>query len=217
MRTTRRPLFAAMSLSSALVALSLACGGGQGGDAKAPGTPNATGPAASGEGTDTSAAPAGGDEGAQATATTTTTALPDGGELQGAKLGSASRKEIETKGESGPKPGGPSSEPGRTRQDIQARIASVRDEARACYDKGLKDHPGIEGDLDVKWVIAPDGAVTDVEVDTTKSQIVEPSVGKCVVEVIKKLKFAPSQKGFETRAHYPFNFHPRNFKGDAGR
>lgn len=108
-------------------------------------------------------------------------------------------------------------EPGRKREDIQAIVMARREEARACYDKALKDHPGIEGDLDIKWTIDPQGNVADAQLDTTKSQILEPSVSNCIIDVIKKIKFAPSQKGFETRAHYPFNFHPRNVGKDAGK
>ncbi|MBX3185979.1 MAG: AgmX/PglI C-terminal domain-containing protein [Labilithrix sp.] len=194
------------------MAVTAACGNAAapgGAEAKAPGA--AAGPAATGEASEGAAGAAAGG------GTTTTTALPDGGELQGAKLGSATHKEIETKGEGGPKPGGPSSEPGRRREDIQTIILSRRDEARACYDKALKDHPGIEGDLTVKWVIDPQGNVQDAQIDTSKSSILEPSVSMCVVEMIKKIKFASSAKGFETRASYPFNFHPRNYnKVDGG-
>src|SRR4029079_8212408 len=127
--------------------------------------------------------------------------------------------EIETKGQSGPKAGpGHTPEPGRKREDIQTIIMARRDEARACYDKALKDHPGIEGDLTIKWTIDPQGAVTDIAVDTTKSQILEASVGTCIIEIIKKIKFAPSAKGFETKTNYPYNFHPRNFPAkDAGK
>jgi TonB family protein len=149
---------------------------------------------------------------------TTTTALGDGGDLQGAKLGSSSHTEVETKGDAGPKAGaGHTQEPGRKREDIQTIVMARRDEARACYDKGLKDHPGIEGDLTVKFVIDPTGSVSDASVDSSKSSINEPTVGACIVDIIKKIKFAPSKGGFETRANYPFNFHPKTFgKGDAG-
>lgn len=103
-------------------------------------------------------------------------------------------------------------------KDIQAIVVARRDEARACYDKGLAAHPGIEGDLDVKWVIDPQGNVANAEVDTTKSSILEPNVGACIVDVITKIKFAASSKGYETRAHYPFNFHPKTFSPkDAGK
>jgi len=226
MRTSRTSLFFGISLSTALLVVAAACGGGGGpGDAKVPGATGATGAtgegASSGSGGSSGAAGPGSSGGATGAGggTTTTTALPDGGELQGAKLGGATHTEVETKGDGGPKAGpGHQQEPGRKREDIQAIIQARRDEARACYDKGLKDHPGIEGDLDVKWTIDPQGNVTDASVDSSKSTIHEPSVGNCIVEVIKKVKFAPSKGGFETRAHYPFNFHPKQFSTkDAGK
>lgn len=218
----RTPGFFVMTALSTGVFLAVACGGGASGGegSKTPSGENATGtsaakaadPAKAGD--DATGAGAGASSG-----TTTTTNLPDAGELQGAKLGSSTHKEIETKGDGGPKTpsgGGSAGEPGRTAKDIQTIVASRRDEARACYDKALATHPGIEGDLDIKWKIDPEGKVFDAEVDTTKSSILEPSVGKCIVDIIKTIKFAPSPKGFESRAHYPFNFHPRNTK-DAGK
>lgn len=221
----RVPNFVVMTALSTGLFLAIACGGGSkaGEGSKTPGNETATASSSSGS---TSEPAKGGDDATGATSssgasggTTTTTNLPDAGELQGAKLGSSTRKEIETKGDGGPKTpagGGSAGEPGRTAKDIQTIVASRRDEARACYDKALAAHPGIEGDLDIKWKIDPEGKVFDAEVDTTKSSILEPSVGKCIIDIIKTIKFAPSPKGYESRAHYPFNFHPRNTK-DAGR
>lgn len=197
----------APAVAIAAVSLAAACGGKEAGDPKtAASTASSATPATSGPG-----AASGGDAPSSG-GTTTTTALGDGGDLQGAKLGGSSHTEIQTAGDAGPKSthGGSASEPGRTAKDIQAIIAARRDEARACYDKGLKDHPGIEGDLDIKFVIDPAGNVNDAQLDSTKSQILEPSVSTCIVDIIKKIKFAASAKGYETRAHYPFNFHPRN-------
>jgi hypothetical protein len=209
--------------SSFLVLLAVACGdkSGQGpvtpnhesGSSGSKGEPG--GGSSSGNAASSSSSSSSGGGG-----TTTTTQLGDGGDLQGARLGSKIHSETETKGEGGPKSTGGQSaqEPGRTVKDIQTIVASRRDEARACYDKGLAKNPGIEGDLDIKWVIDPQGNVTDAGVDTSKSSILEPSVGACVIEVIKKIKFAASSKGYETRAHYPFNFHPKTFSAkDAGK
>jgi hypothetical protein len=106
-------------------------------------------------------------------------------------------------------------EPGRSPEDIRVLVNAHRDEARACYDKGLATHPGIEGDLTMKYTIDPDGNVSEAVLDTTRSTILEPTVGQCVSDVMKKLKFAKSNKGVETRGHYPFNFHPKN--GPKGR
>jgi hypothetical protein len=216
------PATVALAASVSLVALTGACGAGKpDGDVKAPGdnAGGSSGASSGGGAGGPGASSSGGDSVAAASGGTTTTNLPDGGELQGAKLGSSTHTEIETKGDGGPKVGpGHSQEPGRRREDIQTIVMSRRDEARACYDKGLKDHPGIEGDLTVKFVIDPQGAVSEAVVDSGKSTINEPSVGACITDIIKKIKFAPSKGGFETRANYPFNFHPKTFgKGaDAG-
>ena len=55
----------------------------------------------------------------------------------------------------------------------------------------------------------------DVAVDTSHSDILEPSVGNCVIAIIKKIHFNESAKGFETYAHYPFNFNPHYVKQAA--
>ena len=211
MRTSKWPIFLAVSATSAALVLSVACGGKD----------EAKSPAGAASGAPSSDPPASGSSGdvAASSGGTTTTQL-DASDLQGAKLTSTSRTEVETKGDAGPRPGpgGRSDEPGRKVEDIRTIVLTHRDEARACYDKALKDHPGIEGDLDIKWTIDPQGAVTDAAVDQSKSSIHEDSVGTCIIDVIKKIKFAPSGKGYETRAHYPFNFHPKTFTPkDAGK
>lgn len=194
-----RRLTRAAFVSSAAWMLVVACGG-QAEQAKSPTDEAPAAPAAS---TDEPTATPEGSE------STTTLNVPDGGDLQGMKLETSTHKVVEVKGDGGAKPGPHAPEPGRRREDVQAIVQAHRDEARACYDKGLKDHPEIAGKIDVKWTVDPSGNVTDAEIDKAASDILEPSVGQCVVDVIKKLKFNASEKGFETRMHYPFDFHPR--------
>lgn len=201
----------ATTLASLALASSVACGG-----SKPPAAPEGTS-AAAGPVDSTAAGastpdvdPAKGSGPATTTTSNSASALPDGGELQGSKLSTSSKSVIETKGESGPKaPPGGSQEPGRRREDIQTIVLARRDEARKCYDDGVKGRPGIEGDLVISWKIDPKGNPSDVVVDTAKSQIHEASIGNCIVEIIKKIKFAESAKGFETRTNYPFNFRAR--------
>lgn len=204
----------ATTLASLALVSSVACGAC--GGSKPPATPEGTSTAAgpvdpSAAGTTTpDVDPSKGTGPATTTTGTSASALPDGGELQGSKLSTSSKSVIETKGESGPKaPAGGSQEPGRRREDIQTIVLARRDEARKCYDDGVKGRPGIEGDLVISWKIDPKGNPSDVVVDTAKSQIHETSIGNCIVEIIKKIKFAESAKGFETRTSYPFNFRPR--------
>jgi hypothetical protein len=146
-------------------------------------------------------------------APTTTVALADGGDLQGAKLTEtrtvSTAPAASSAGAAAPK-GPHAHEMGRGPEDIRAIIMARRDEARACYDAGIKDHPGIEGDLVIAWTIDPKGNVAQAALDTSRSQILEPSVVACVTDIIKKVQFAASPGGFETRAFYPFNFHPHH-------
>jgi hypothetical protein len=192
--------------SSSMVVMSLIILGCGGGAAPAAGasSPEGPGPSAAGP-TD-----AGVSKTDDSTAPTTTLALGDGGDLQGSKL-------VETH-TSAPAPAASADaakpahghDVGRSPQDIRAIIQAHRDEARACYDAGVKDHPGIEGDLVIEWTIDPKGNVTQTSLNSAKSQIVEPTVVACVSDVIKKIQFNASAGGYETRAFYPFNFHPHH-------
>jgi hypothetical protein len=200
MRTVARSTLATVAALCLLV-LPIACGGGAAGSDGAK-TPGGT------------AAGSTGDGGAAAAATespTTTVALADGGDLQGAKLTETKTVSAPAGSASAAPPKGPHAhEVGRGPEDIRAIIMARRDDARACYDAALKDHPGIEGDLVIAWTIDPKGNVTQAALDGSRSQIVEPTVVACVSDIIKKVQFAASPGGFETRAFYPFNFHPHH-------
>ena len=108
-----------------------------------------------------------------------------------------------------PSADGKKSEPGRSVDDIRAIVMSHRDEARKCYEDSLKNHPDLHGDISIGWVINPKGEPTNVQVNGNgKTTLLDDNVQQCIVKVIQGLKFAPSQKGLETRTNYPFNFHP---------
>ena len=143
------------------------------------------------------------------TTTTTTTTLGAGSDLQGAKLTQTTTVASTTGSTAAPTRGPHTHEPGRGPADLRAIVIAHRDEARACYDAALNTHPGIKGDLLIQWTIDPKGNVTQFSQDTERSQITEPSVVACVGNVIKKIQFAPSPGGYETKAFYPFNFLPR--------
>lgn len=112
--------------------------------------------------------------------------------------------------------GGPTGEPGRRREDIMTAVQAKRDAARACYDTAQKATPALEGDIAIAWVIDPSGTVTEPKVDPAKTTIQDAKLGECIVGVIKTLKFPASAKGMETRANYPFNFHPKTKKSNTG-
>jgi hypothetical protein len=103
-------------------------------------------------------------------------------------------------------------EPDRDLNDIAKTVSSKRDVFRACYDKSAKVHPGVEGKFVLHFVIKPDGTVKSVDVDLQKSQIRAEDMINCAIQAGRGLKFAPSAKGMESVANYPFDFHPKAAK-----
>jgi len=183
----------------AAVGFGLGCGGGA--NTASPPASAPASPAAS-------AAPDPGAPSASPAVPTTTTAVGDAGAGPGTKLADAPAPA----GSADSVPKGHTHDPGRGTDDIRAIVISHRDEARACYDHALLTHPGIEGDIVLKWTIDPKGAVTNVALDQGRSKITEPSVVSCITAIIQKLQFAASAGGFETKTSYPFNFHPKQAK-----
>jgi hypothetical protein len=140
--------------------------------------------------------------------TTTTSALGDPAPASSVKLAETPSAPA---GDSAQRPGH-GHDAGRGIADIRALVTARRDDARACYDAAVAAHPGIEGDIVITWTIDPKGGVTAVGTDAGRSQIAEPTLSDCLGSVIKKIQFAPSPGGFETKASYPFNFHPHHVK-----
>ncbi|HVW24032.1 MAG TPA: AgmX/PglI C-terminal domain-containing protein [Polyangiaceae bacterium] len=96
----------------------------------------------------------------------------------------------------------------RTMEVIAATVKEHRKDARACYEKGAKQVPGLKGDLVVHFVLTPSGKVKSAELNKDRSTITEPSVVSCVVDVISGIEFPKSSRGMETSVNYPFNFTP---------
>jgi hypothetical protein len=101
--------------------------------------------------------------------------------------------------------GGPET---RTMEVIKAAVKAHRKEARDCYEKGLKQVPGLRGDLVVHFVLKPSGKIKQIELNRERSTITEPSVVSCVIDVVSAIQFPESSRGMETTANYPFNFNP---------
>jgi hypothetical protein len=100
-------------------------------------------------------------------------------------------------------------DPGRCVQDIQAAFQAKRPLARACYEDGLKQHPGIEGKLTVAFEIDPKGAVVRAELNAQESEITDGGVLACIADIFKKVPFPASPRGRKTLGNYRFEFHPK--------
>jgi pyruvate/2-oxoglutarate dehydrogenase complex dihydrolipoamide acyltransferase (E2) component len=169
------------------------CGGGS--STPAPATPANESPSAA---EPTSAAPA-----EPETASTTS-----GSPAQAGSADSSDDKSAATPaGDSAAGDSGGSTET-RTTAVIADTVKAHRKDARACYEKALKQLPDLKGDLVIHFTLKPNGDVKEADVNRERSTIVAPMVVSCVIDVIKAIHFPASSRGMESQVNYPFNFNP---------
>jgi hypothetical protein len=72
-----------------------------------------------------------------------------------------------------------------------------------CYEKALKKHPKLYGDIVLGWELAQDGSVVNAEIKSTTMN--SPEVQSCMLGVLKKLKFQPPKNELVVLT-FPFSF-----------
>jgi len=79
---------------------------------------------------------------------------------------------------------------------------------RYCYQKELQKNPTLYGKVSIKFMIAPDGAVSSssIHVSTLRNWAVE----ECVARTMKRLLFPPVKGGGQVVVTYPFIFSHAN-------
>lgn len=75
-----------------------------------------------------------------------------------------------------------------------------------CYQQGLAKNPGLQGRVQVAFVIGRDGAVSTAQ-DTAGSDLPDNAVRQCVVRSFLNISF-PEPKGGTVNVTYPFTFTP---------
>ncbi|MDX2091304.1 MAG: AgmX/PglI C-terminal domain-containing protein [Kofleriaceae bacterium] len=71
-----------------------------------------------------------------------------------------------------------------------------------CYERKLMANPGIEGQMSVAFLIAPDGTV-----QSSNGAGFDGEVASCVAGVVKQIKFPRPSNGGPVQVNYPFTFH----------
>jgi hypothetical protein len=97
-------------------------------------------------------------------------------------------------------------------QPVAELIKSKNDAYRCCFDLWARKHPeaaGRELPIKVQWNLKPDGVLESAEVDATASQLNEPEVNSCMVDISKGLTYPPSPSGKITKFTYIFQFKVR--------
>ncbi len=93
-----------------------------------------------------------------------------------------------------------SAEDAVVRKVIRTSLSSID----ACYADALKASPTLSGSISVSFTIDVDGSVDGAT--ASASSIADPSMNKCVVDRVSKLKFPKPASGSKTYVTYPFRF-----------
>ena len=97
-------------------------------------------------------------------------------------------------------------------QPVAELIKSRNDAYRCCFDLWARKHPeaaGREVPIKVLWNLKADGALESAEVDQAASQLNEPEVNSCMVDISKGLTYPASPSGKITKFTYIFQFKVR--------
>jgi hypothetical protein len=93
-----------------------------------------------------------------------------------------------------------------TRADIAARMATTQSPLEACYQAALKSNRKLAGMMVLSFVAAPKtGEFQDITI--TRDELNDPSMRRCVVEEVGKLKLENPQ-GSRVSISYPIHFAP---------
>ncbi len=91
----------------------------------------------------------------------------------------------------------------REESSLASIVQKKKGGIRSCYNRSLIRTPGEQGEIAVRFVIAPRGNITDVSI--LSSSVADPELEKCILERIYNWSF-PAKEGCETVVRYTFHF-----------
>lgn len=137
-------------------------------------------------------------------------ALGIGGLGSGTGRGSGGRGGIDLggrgKGMTRVQPGKVISRGSLSREEIQRVIRRVMNQIKFCYERELNKNPNLEGKIVASWVIQGSGDVGTAK--ASQNTMGNAKVEKCVMRIIKRLRFPQPQGGGQVFVTYPFVFSP---------
>lgn len=93
------------------------------------------------------------------------------------------------------------------KEEIRKLVKSKRESVSNCYKMAKEKNPTLGSRVAITFLLKPDGKLkSDPEVAANRSDITDPAVIKCAIDVIKSIDFPPHPKGMETTFTYPFGF-----------
>lgn len=91
--------------------------------------------------------------------------------------------------------------------DIDRIVKTRMDKIRGCYQRALRDNPGLSGNLVVKFVVGRDGGTANAVVKDSGLGNVQAE--QCVLEQFLQLRFPRPPGNQEITASYPLMFSAR--------
>ncbi|KER09890.1 MAG: hypothetical protein HY22_08245 [[Candidatus Thermochlorobacteriaceae] bacterium GBChlB] len=97
---------------------------------------------------------------------------------------------------------------GRTREEIMAVVKSNNAAIYGCYVEAKGGDPNLKGEIVMRVLIGPDGAVRDVQV--AKASIANDNMKRCVQAKMRRMKFSAVNTGAIQQVDIPYNFSDDN-------
>ena len=90
---------------------------------------------------------------------------------------------------------------------IDEKLKSAGPAIQACYERSLKTKPDLHGNVDINFVVAPDGKVAHADVAQGENALEDDATVNCILGEIRKLTF-PEPSGGRVFLSYPLRFEP---------
>jgi TonB family protein len=100
--------------------------------------------------------------------------------------------------------GGPCN--GQASATLKAQLGAKASQARACYERALRQNAHLQGRMRLGVRIGPTGNVCSASI--TSSELGDPGVASCVVQIFRSSSFAAPQGGC-VDAEVPMRFEPK--------
>jgi hypothetical protein len=90
---------------------------------------------------------------------------------------------------------------------VDEKLKSAAPAIQACYERGLKAKPTLRGNVDIAFVVAPDGKVAHASAAGGDGALDDATTVDCILGEIRKLTF-PEPSGGRVFLNYPLHFEP---------
>ena len=85
---------------------------------------------------------------------------------------------------------------------LDEKLKSIGPAVQACYESGLKTKPELHGNLNINFVVAPDGKVAHADSAEGDDALDDPATVACILNQIRQLQF-PQPRGGRVFVNYP--------------